>query len=194
MVISVLGLLFHNTSHSFQTHSCQGLVPQLKGTQFNNQHIHTHPDFKVQYSSLWLCLGLDFEEVCPGKLFFHDLLISKLDGQEKPPMALLSHLLTPLAWWLMGTGGNLCSQRGEGEPIKWPFDCPCRSPSSVGFQLSHSKSAALWWPKSPGQREMSPSQGHSPILGQPWLCCGFAAWPGKDSQIQATTSFFFISP
>lgn len=44
------------------------------------------------------------------------------------------------------------------------------------------------------QGDEPPSGPRSLVLGQPWLYSGSTGWPGKDSQVQGITSFFFISP
>lgn len=142
--------------------------------------------------SAWGCTS---EEVCPGELFFRDLLISKLDGQEKPPMALLNHLTPGIVikrdrWESMEEG-----LKDEVAPSSGPLTV---SAGHTALQASSpptqkgSSSAVTKVPRTPGDEP--PSGPRSLSLRQPWLCSGSTGSPGKDSQVQGITSFFFISP
>lgn len=180
------------THHTVQTHSCQGLESQLRGTQFSyNQHIHVHRTWWYSAPASGTTWGQTLRR-CAQANYFSMIYWFLSWMLRKSTNGLIKLLIKAPIMWLKGTGGNLCSQslrRRWGLWLLLQVTQLCGLPA-----LPLWKAAALWQPKAPGQRGMSPSRGHSPILRQPWLHCGFAAWPGKDSQIQGTPSFFFISP
>lgn len=85
--------------------------------------------------------------------------------------------------------------KDEVSPLSGPLTVPAGRPVLWVSSLPTLKGCSSAGPKSPGQKGTSLPQGHSPILRQPWLHCGFATWQnpftGKDSQIQGTPSHFF---